>query len=681
MIENGEPTERRPLEKFPVVLGRDSGCDLVFASPRVSRRHAVISLTKEGYLLEDQQSTHMTFVNASPVSTHRLQHGDLISLADEVKLVFLIEAQEEEEPLERILERHFAPEEEKHQPDLSFTMVVSSQIDTLMDSLRGESADPSVLNQLQEQFSRSIRELQCLYEVGTAINSEQELGKVLQLIIRHVLSATGGERGLILFYDEESGDLVPVIARDTTATLTEEERSRFSRSIAMKAIETGEAIVAKDTLSDPAMASKSMVDFNIRSAICAPLKVKGKTLGVLYVDAKESLKSFSQRDTDFFSALANQSAIAIENARLVTNLREANRALERKVKELTALYEVSQSLMMVNDMETVLAKILEQSIETICSQRGSILLIDDDGKLRVRVAWDKERGRLSLDGASRTELSRGEGIAGWVLEHGEGLISNLGYDDPLFKRTGEHERTIRQLLCVPLKIKNETIGAINLVNKLDGEGFTHEDLKLLSSLASQAAVTIENFRLYHLAVFDGLTNLHIHRYFQAWLEKEFAKSKRYGSPLSLILLDIDHFKKFNDTYGHQIGDLVLMSVAKVLKETAREVDLVARYGGEEFAAVLPETDEEGAKIFAERLRRNVEENEVHAKGKALKVTISLGIADAHLSRAATKDELINFADQALYRAKAEGRNRWCVYRPPLSSRELAAEALRKLREE
>ncbi len=169
---------------------------------------------------------------------------------------------------------------------------------------------------------------------------------------------------------------------------------------------------------------------------------------------------------------------------------------------------------------------------------------------------------------------------------------------------------------------------------------------------------IEDVTDWHLRVnTDGLTGLWNHRYFKELLEKEIKKSKRYKIPLSLIMIDVDHFKQFNDTYGHQTGDIVLKTIAETLQKVARETDMVARYGGEEFAIVLPMTAEDGANIFAERLRKEISElqfNDIYQR-PLQNVTLSLGVATF------IKGNLSSFienADKALYNCKRNGRN--CV---------------------
>lgn len=174
----------------------------------------------------------------------------------------------------------------------------------------------------------------------------------------------------------------------------------------------------------------------------------------------------------------------------------------------------------------------------------------------------------------------------------------------------------------------------------------------------------KNRMLEQLANVDGLTEVYNHRYFQDFLEREMARSRRFIRPLSLMLADIDHFKKFNDTYGHQVGDFILKEVCKVVGKALREHDLLARYGGEEFILVLPEIAEEDAVAAAERIRTLVEEHKFKDDRSSYSVTMSLGVATFHPGvQDCKKNELIGLADEALYEAKKKGRNRVQAYAP------------------
>jgi diguanylate cyclase (GGDEF)-like protein len=219
----------------------------------------------------------------------------------------------------------------------------------------------------------------------------------------------------------------------------------------------------------------------------------------------------------------------------------------------------------------------------------------------------------------------------------------------------------RAALAHPLVVADGTImGVISVVR--EGEPFTDDERDLFQYLAGQATVSIENVDLHELvqrqAVTDELTGLFNHRRFQEVIATEVERARRFEQPVGLLMLDIDDFKQFNDTYGHQQGDLVLREVARVLRANSREIDEPARYGGEELAVALPQTDLEGTYNLAERVRVAVEALEIpRLDGEGiLRVTASLGAA-ALPETADDKDSLIAAADAALYRAKRAGKNR------------------------
>jgi two-component system, cell cycle response regulator len=165
-----------------------------------------------------------------------------------------------------------------------------------------------------------------------------------------------------------------------------------------------------------------------------------------------------------------------------------------------------------------------------------------------------------------------------------------------------------------------------------------------------------NKRLELLSITDGLTKLYNHRHFQDELARAFEESERYGRPLSLAIVDLDFFKKVNDTYGHAVGDEVLKAVSHIFQESIRSTDLAARYGGEEFAVMMPETDLAEAMVFAEKIRGLVENLPVVTPAATIPVTVSIGVGSVPHSRIHTAKELVVAADKALYRAKRNGRN-------------------------
>jgi two-component system cell cycle response regulator len=208
------------------------------------------------------------------------------------------------------------------------------------------------------------------------------------------------------------------------------------------------------------------------------------------------------------------------------------------------------------------------------------------------------------------------------------------------------------------KVKGLQMGALDYVTKPFDEAELVARVNIHLRLKElYETVQEKNRQLQEMANRDGLTGLYNHRFFHEQLAQDFLRARRYHENLSCILLDIDFFKKFNDTHGHQSGDVVLRTLGRLIQESIRDSDLAARYGGEEFALILYHTDAKGGFEVADRLRRAVEENEIHDKGAALRVTISVGIATFPDEKIGDAKTLIECADKALYQAKANGRNR------------------------
>ncbi len=220
------------------------------------------------------------------------------------------------------------------------------------------------------------------------------------------------------------------------------------------------------------------------------------------------------------------------------------------------------------------------------------------------------------------------------------------------------------LIAVPLMNQKGLVGVLAVAGGKESSEWGAMDEDILFTLAVHATTSIENARLHalsaRLAVTDALTGIGNHREFQRRLEEEMVRSKRYGREFSLLMADIDHFKGFNDSYGHPVGDEVLRGVAEITRGVLRTTDFAARYGGEEFGVILPETGTQGAVEVAERIRREVLERTFNGPGSArLVVTVSIGVATFPL-HAHSRHSLVEAADRALYCAKDQGRNRVCV---------------------
>jgi diguanylate cyclase (GGDEF)-like protein len=215
-------------------------------------------------------------------------------------------------------------------------------------------------------------------------------------------------------------------------------------------------------------------------------------------------------------------------------------------------------------------------------------------------------------------------------------------------------------LLAPIHDDRQAVWAVVGIESNRPGVYSQHELQLLKTIMANVTTALTKARMYtemeKLATIDGLTQIANHRKFQDIVTTELERSQRYTTPMTLLLMDIDHFKKFNDTYGHPVGDLVLQMVAKTLQASIRNTDYCARYGGEEFVVVLIQADESQSRILAERIRKAVEGLQIHNDGKELRVTVSIGSA-TYPYDAQSKQELIDNADKAMYASKQNGRNR------------------------
>ncbi|MBT6345740.1 MAG: GGDEF domain-containing protein [Nitrospina sp.] len=281
--------------------------------------------------------------------------------------------------------------------------------------------------------------------------------------------------------------------------------------------------------------------------------------------------------------------------------------------------------------------------------------------------FDKNRRRLSLASHNHPDLEEGYSLyqndspimkeamaSGRYIFEQDFSVSRYfrGRKNPLF--------SCNFFVTIPLMIENEIIGVLNLNDNENGL-YNVGDLDFALNVSEFVALSISNAMLFEraekLSITDGLTGLDNHQQMQTVLKNEVIRCKRYNSTLTVIIMDIDHFKQVNDTYGHQKGDEILLEFSTIMKKFCRSNDLAARYGGEEFFLVLPETPIGGALHIAERIREEMASQKFQSKGKDFHVTVSCGIAEFDTARMQSAADLIKVSDLALYKAKNEGRNR------------------------
>ncbi len=330
----------------------------------------------------------------------------------------------------------------------------------------------------------------------------------------------------------------------------------------------------------------------------------------------------------------------------------------RHAAAIETLMEIARALASPNEIQEILEQIMFQVSRLLNPKAWSLLMMDEaTGELESTIVISDV-----ADSLKGVRIPAGHGVAGWVAENGESLIIPDVRCDKRF--AAEFDRklsfTTRSIACVPVKSHDRVFGVIELINSLDDVIFNESDEQILTTIADFAGIAISNAKalekINHLAITDDLTGLYNSRYFFEEIEYEVERSKRYETPLSLVFLDLDHFKNVNDTYGHLTGSRLLSEVGAVVFQNIRKADKAARYGGDEFVIILPHTEKAGALAFAEKLHRELGNGSFFSdNGNPLTVTGSFGVA-SFPEDASSSTELISAADDAMYLVKASGRN-------------------------
>ncbi|MFW5775537.1 MAG: diguanylate cyclase [Chitinivibrionales bacterium] len=404
----------------------------------------------------------------------------------------------------------------------------------------------------------------------------------------------------------------------------------------------GECLHKKKVIWESTLANKSeYIPLNQEPAeynvIVAPVQLMGKSVAVIRLanfepDSAQTFKQVLNTIVPLLSASLERLLLQDQNARALRGLESSfsiARLLQNTLKEADILRSVCRE------------------VPGLFACAGCVIMVREHNRFRPVFSYPEG---FQLNGSKDS----------WIIylrnlmeanPKGRGLIADIRSD----KRFSLPERSVKSICIAPLMIHKSLRGAIIAFGPRE-ENYEKSHANLLGLVASQTSMTLERAaylrRQEDLARLDGLTGLMNHRVFQERIREEIERVKRYRRPLSLLMFDIDHFKKFNDTYGHPVGDEVIKMVSRTIKGMIRTTDLAFRYGGEEFCVVLPETSADKALNLAERLRRRVELNRAV---KDLAVTISLGVTDLQNNESAEK--LIKRADSALYAAKEGGRNR------------------------
>jgi diguanylate cyclase (GGDEF)-like protein len=317
------------------------------------------------------------------------------------------------------------------------------------------------------------------------------------------------------------------------------------------------------------------------------------------------------------------------------------------------LFEIGKAIGSDDHLATLLSRISQLLCELTSADACSIMLLDVP---RERLLGKASHGLARRD-VAELSFRVGEGVAGWVAQHGKPALIDDVTRDERFVTSPDSRTQIRSLACVPLDYRHGRVGVVTLTSP-EVAAFAQEDIELLGFIAKTMALDVENIRLRRVSVTDQLTGAFNREFLQQHLPQAIELATQRAEPLAIAMVDVDHFKRINDSYGHAVGDQVLAEVAARLRSTIRGDDQLVRYGGEEFMLILPRADVAKAAEIGERVRARFEGDAIAVDARAIRVELSIGVAEHAPAESASA--LIERADAALYAAKAAGRNQVMV---------------------
>jgi len=527
--------------------------------------------------------------------------------------------------------------------DVAMLTAMGSQIGSAVENAR-----------TLERSQRNLRHIQALLNISQEVARNLSLEAVLDMILMQVKQLIGVETCAIFRLDERHGELRIVRSAGLNPDYVARLRVKVGEGSAGRAVSERRPITIADAANDPHFSELEMLvrQEGYYSVLAVPLIGPDKVFGAIEVYSPQR-RQFQEDEVQLLSIFANQVAIAIANA-------ELHESSANRLTALNALFETAGFLSASSDAHEIMDVVVNQ-VSKLFPCNLTYIMLENPSTHELEVVVSRGFSERFKEQEVKRHFIPLRKC--WALKKGTHFVVE---DDAHDFTCSEiiKEGPARSYACAPLSAGGKTFGVMHMSSD-EPHRFTAEDIDLFTTLANQVAISIERAQLFQkveqLAITDPLTELYNYRYFRERLNESLRRAKRYERPLSLLMMDLDHFKQHNDTFGHPSGDGVLRKVADVLRDVLREVDFPARYGGEEFAVILHDTDKSGAQAVAEKIRTTIEKTAFFGDNSNPVVhrTVSVGVC-TFPDDASTDEEIVNEADAALYRAKELGRNRVCV---------------------
>ncbi len=512
---------------------------------------------------------------------------------------------------------------------------------------------------LYETERQRVQQLQTLRDIMTKIIGELELDKLLHAILERAIDLLHATCGELSLYDARHDDLISMAYHDRRGEYTGLRQPWHSENSRWVVANRKPLIVRYG--ADPALpASRYLGDYQSAAQVMLlmPLLAGDDLVGVIRIEDADTTRTFSQADVELLELFAQQASIAIQNARLYE-------AVQRRATEAETLQQAGAIVTSTLNRAEAITRILEQLAYIIDHDSASVQLLRNNEFEIVEV-----RGYADPQAIIGLRIPLTSQTPNFVAyqQLRPYILGEVPAADVLFHPVAPQTRC--SWMGVPLIIQGRMIGMLTL-HSLRLHHFTEEHACLVMAFAPYVSIALENAWLFpevqQLATIDPLMGLYNRHYFFELASSEFERAVRYDRPLSILMIDVDNFKRINDTYGHLVGDQVLHFIAEQCRRALRAVDVIGRYGGEELVALLPETDVQDARLAAERLRQNLAQTAICVDTRNLFVTASLGVSTYNGARDHSLEMVIDRADQALYLAKHLGKNRVVVWEEDMFS--------------
>ena len=469
--------------------------------------------------------------------------------------------------------------------------VYTHEDESFLQSIANRAAVVVANTRLLEQEMRRSQELMLLNQIAQQLTTSLDVNKICDAVAQSI-KRNFKQYNVAIFIVSNGEITLKKYSRGFRDNVSKKIRSKVAQDIADAFAREAKTIVTNDV--SKGILYRGYKQTRVKSATAIPLTIAGETIGMLHTECND-MNAFSDNTIRILELIADRLSVALHNARLYEN---AN----NHAKELAVSSTIFAQSLISTELDDLLKEIVEVIGKTFGYTNCALFLVDkESNKLYIKAAHGYEE---QLERKITLEIGK-EGMCGHVAATGKLHYAPDVSKDRYYLADKEE---IQSAAAVPLKIRREVIGVLYIESEKIN-AFADRDLRMFTVFASQAAIVIENARLFDvtktLSLTDALTKAANRRHFDLMLDRELKKAKGYSRPLSLAMIDLDDFKKFNDRHGHIAGDKVLVQVAKALRKNVRDTDFLARYGGEEFALILPETSNYFAIEVTDRMRSAV----------------------------------------------------------------------------